>query len=462
MVAAARARWDRGGARSDRCRAWWDRGGTVTTHDLVIRHARLRRGTDEPLRCDIRDLGITDGRIAEIGAGKLDGTEVLDAGGDLVVPSFVDAHLHLDKVHTWRRAPAAREAYAGGGMGAAATAIELASKVKDGYDEATIETSARAVLRAGLGYGVTHVRAFADTDTRAGLRGVRPLLALREQFRGLVEVQVVAFPQEGVVRDPGSAELVEEAVRLGADIVGGIPWIEDTDAEALAHIDAMLDIAARYERDVAMLTDDAGDPGLRTTAMLGEATLARGLAGRVTACHARALGSWPRPRVERLVRLAARAGMGFVTNPHTASLALPVATLLDAGLPVALGQDDVADAYYPFGRHDLLEVAFLAAHALDMTAPGDMEHLLDMITTHPARIMRLDGHAIEVGASADLVVLDGPDVHEVLRRHEPPRHVLRAGRVVATSTVTTRTPAAVGPSPHGERNPTVAAGRQTD
>jgi cytosine deaminase len=434
----------------------------VTVHDLVIRDARLRHGVDDPLRGDVRNIAITDGRVAAVTAEALDGGEVVEADGSLVVPSFVDAHLHLDKVHTWTLAPAVRAAYAGDGMGIAVTAIELASAVKDHYDEAAIRTAAEAVLLEGLGHGITHVRAFADTDTRAGLRGVRPLLALRDELRGLIDVQVVAFPQDGVVRDPGAAEVVEEAVRLGADVVGGIPWIEDTDAEARAHIDAMLDIAVRHDRDVAMLTDDAGDPGLRTTATLAEAALERGLVGRVTACHARALGMWPRPRFARMLRLAVRAGMGFVTNPHTAPLALPVAAALDAGVDVALGQDDIVDAYYPFGRHDLLEVALLAAHALDMTTPRAMERLLDMITTHPARILRLDGHNVEVGGSADLVVLDGPDAHEVLRRHGRPRHVLRAGRVVAASTVTTRLPAAAKSHVDVQPQLTTARDRGTD
>lgn len=409
----------------------------MTAHDLVIRDARLRGGVERPLTGDVRSIGVSDGRIAVISEAPLDGREVLEADGDLVLPSFVDAHLHLDKVHTWRATSgAARAAYAADGMGGAAGAIELASAVKDTYDEATITGRARGVLLDGLRHGVTHVRAFADTDTRAGLRGVRPLLALRDELRGLVDVQVVAFPQDGVLRDRGAAEVVEEALRLGADVVGGIPWIEDTDAEARAHVDAMLALAARYDRDVAMLTDDAGDAGLQTTAMLAVAAVEVGWTGRVTACHARAIGLYPRPRVERLVRLARRAGVAFVTNPHTAPLALPVVTLLDAGLPVALGQDDVADAYYPFGRHDLLEVAMLAAHALDLTTPAGMERLLDMITAHPARALGLGGRAVAVGAPADLVVLDGADAHEVLTRHRPPRHVLRDGRRVATTTTT--------------------------
>lgn len=426
----------------------------MTNHDLVIRDARLRGGTTRPLTGEVRSIGITGDRIATITEGPLDGDVVIDADGALVSPSFVDAHLHLDKVHTWDLTGGhARQAYAGGGMGAAAMAIELASQVKDGYDEATIADRARGVLLDGLAHGVTHVRAFADTDTRAGLRGVRPLLALRDELRGAVHVEVVAFPQDGIGRDPGAIDVVDEALRLGADTVGGIPWIEDTERDAQAHIDQVFDLAVRHGCAIAMLTDDAGDADLRTTAMLAAAALDRGWEGRVTACHARAIGLYPRPRVERLIRLARRAGMAFVTNPHTAPLALPVRMLLDAGLPVALGQDDVADAYYPFGQHNLLEVALLAAHALDMTAPADMERLLDMITVHARTALGLDAGGLAVGAVADLVVLDGIDARQVLARHGAPRHVVRDGRPVA-ATVTTREVDVPEP------NPAAATGRR--
>jgi cytosine deaminase len=390
-------------------------------HDLVVRNARLRGAGSV-----VTDIGISGGHIAALGEA-LAGRDVVDADGALVTPSFVDAHLHLDKVHTWDQADTtALRAYTTATMGAA-DAIARASAVKDAYDEATIERNAREVMLDGLRHGVTHVRAFADTDTRAGLRGVRPLLALRDELRGLVHVEVVAFPQDGVLRDPGAAGVVEEAVRLGADLVGGIPWIEDTEEEAVSHIEQMLAVARRHDRDVAMLTDDAGDPGLRTTELLALAALEHGWTGRVTVCHARALALYPQPQLLRLLRLAARAGMAFVANPHTAPLAMPVTTMLDAGIPVALAQDDVADAYYPFGQHNLLEVAFLAAHLLNMTTQEDMDRLLDMITVHAARALRLERHQITVGAPAHLVVLEGEQAREVLLHHRPPRHVISHG-----------------------------------
>jgi cytosine deaminase len=218
---------------------------------------------------------------------------------------------------------------------------------------------------------------------------------------------------------------------LGADVVGGIPWIEYDDEGARQHVERMCRLAADHGTRVAMLTDDAGDPGLRTTEMLARAAIEHGLEGRVVACHARAVGTYPEPSFRRLLGLAREAGMAFVSDPHTGALHLRAYDVHDAGLAVALGQDDIEDAYYPFGRHNLLEVAFLAAHLLGAPTLGRMETLLDMVTTDAARVLGDDGHRLEVGAPADLVVLGGATAHEVLLRHAPPRQVVSRGRLVA-------------------------------
>jgi cytosine/creatinine deaminase len=396
-------------------------------YDLVIANARLRG------RGDARwHLGITDGHTAAVSAGSLDGTDVIDAEGNLVIPSFVDAHLHLCKV--WTLPMVGEEAlrrYTAGGMGHAMHAIELASVVKDRYEAGWIYDHARRALLAGLRHGVTHVRAFADTDTRARLEAVRALLRLRDELRGVVHVEVVAFPQDGVLRDPGAAGYVREALEMGADLVGGIPWLEHTDAEARAHVDRMMALAVEFDRDVAMLTDDAGDPTLRTTEMLAAAAVDAAWVNRVTACHARAMALYPEASFRRLVALAKRAGLAFVTDPHTGPLHLRAADLLAEGIPVALGQDDIVDAYYPYGQHNLLEVAFLASHLLWLSTLEGMDRLLDMVTVEGAKALRLDRHAAEEGAPAHLVVLDGETVHDALLRHRPPRYVVSHGRLVA-------------------------------
>ncbi|MGH8969909.1 MAG: amidohydrolase family protein [Actinomycetes bacterium] len=400
--------------------------GAAPAYDLVVVNARLHG------RADPCSLGVVGDRIAAVADGPLTGTTTVDARGQLVTPSFVDAHLHLCKVYTFTRfGDAALREYTTGTMGGAMTSIELASQVKDGYVEDVVYGCARRAVLEGLRHGVTHVQAFADTDTRAGLEGVTALLRVRDDLRGVVRLDVVAFPQDGLLRDPGAEDLVRSAMDLGADVVGGIPWIEYDDEAAAEHVDRMCRLAADRGTRVAMLVDDAGDPALRTTEMLARAAIRHGLEGRVVACHARAVGTYPEPSFRRLVGLARDAGLGFVTDPHTGPLHLRAFDLHDAGLPVAVGQDDIEDAYYPFGRHDMLEVAFLAGHLLGSPTLQRMDDLLGMVTTSAARVLGIEGHELAVGAPASLVVLDGATTHEVLTRHAPPRVVVSRGRVVA-------------------------------
>jgi cytosine deaminase len=171
--------------------------------------------------------------------------------------------------------------------------------------------------------------------------------------------------------------------------------------------------------------------------MLATAMIEHGLVGRGVANHARALGLYARPTLERLAALARRAGLGFVSDPHTGSLHLPVREQNAMGLPVALGQDDIEDAYYPFGRHNLLEIAFLAAHALEAVDSSGIDLVYDAVTTTAARVLGVDGHRLAVGGNADLVVHRQPTVRSVLTDHEAPAYVVASGRVVAESTSAT-------------------------
>ena len=405
---------------------------TTTTEpfDLVVTSAALR-GVE-----GLRSVGVRDGVIATVVDDQLPGLTVLDANGALVTPSFVNAHMHLDKVYTLDAlGDATVAAYADAQMGGAMESIEMASALKDDHDEKTIEANARRCLREGLRHGLRHVLAFADVDTRAELRGITPLLRLREEFHGVIDLQVVAFPQDGLLRDPGAEELVKQAVSLGADVVGGIPWIEYSDGDAYQHVRRMCELAAARGRRVAMLVDDAGDPALRTTEMLATEMIRCGLQGRGIANHARALAQYGQPSLLRLCRLARQAGLGFVSDPHTGSVHLPVFDLVAQGIPVALGQDDCEDAFYPFGRQNMLEVVFLAAHLLGASVGPRLDALLDAVTTTAARVMGIDRYGIEPGCRADLVVLDGATVREVVARHAAPRYVIAGGRVVAENTV---------------------------
>ncbi|MEW6227327.1 MAG: amidohydrolase family protein [Bacillota bacterium] len=395
--------------------------------DLLIKNARTRFSGDKPVH-----IGIKDGKVASLGEAVADGAvREIDAGGKLVTESFVNGHLHLCKVYTLDMVgQKALGAYHGETMGRAMNAIELASKVKERYDEKWIIENVRKALMLAVRYGNTHIRAFADTDTKAKLEGVKALIRAREEFRGRVEVQVVAFPQDGVVRDPGAEDYVRQAMELGADVVGGIPWIELTDGDAREHIDRMFAIAKEFDKDVSMLIDDAGDPGLRTLEMLATKTIREGWVGRVMVHHARAMALYPEPYFRKIVALLKKADIGVVSDPQTGPLHARVRDLYEDGVSIALGQDDIADAYYPFGRNNMLEVAFLAAHLLWMTSDRDLDILYDLITTNAARAMGIRDFALKEGNPANLVVLDAKTVAEALMYHSEPLHVIKDGKEV--------------------------------
>jgi cytosine/creatinine deaminase len=403
----------------------------MTSFDIVIRRARMRG------RPALANIGIRNGTIVTLEAGvDQHGAVELDAEGNLVTESFVNPHLHLDKVFTLDRAGQdTLVAYHGAGMGEAMAAIERAARVKSAYAQDWIVDNVRRALQWALRYGNTHIRAFADVDPQAGLIGVKALLQAREEFAGKIHLQVVAFPQDGVVRAPGTLDLVREAVELGADVVGGIPWIEYTEADARRHIDEMFAIAAASGWPVSMLVDDAGDPGLRTLEALAVKTLEAGWEGRVLAQHARAMALYPPPYLHKVIGLLKRARIGIVSDPHTGPLHAPVRTLRDAGIVVCLGQDDISDAYYPYGRNNMLEVAFLASHLLWMTTDVDMEALYDMITIDAARAMGVESFGLRVGGAAHVVVLTVPSVREALRAHEAPAYVISHGKLVETPRV---------------------------
>ena len=398
--------------------------------DILIRRARLRSSPEA-----LFDIGIAAGTIASIEEKiSLGATTEIYAAGNLVTESFVNPHMHLCKVFTLQMMDEmSMKAYQEGGMGKAMNAIELAARVKDRYDESWIVPNVRRAVKWAAKFGNTHIRAFADVDPKARLEGVKACIKVRDEFKGIVEIQVVAFPQDGVVRDPGAADLVRQAMELGADVVGGIPWIEYTEADEQEHIDQMFEIAKEFDKPISMLVDDAGDAGLRTLEMLALRTIENGWHGRSLACHARAMHLYPKPYFQKLVSLLKEAQLAVVSDPQTGPLHARVKELIEEGALVCLGQDDISDAYYPLGRNNMLEVAFLASHLLWMMTKDEMDKLYDMITVDAARALGMADFELKVGAPAHLVVLDQPNVLEALRHHEPPAYVISHGKLVDKS-----------------------------
>jgi cytosine/creatinine deaminase len=396
--------------------------------DLIIRQAQLRSRPAGHLL----DIAIREGKITAIEPQLTSrAAQEFDAQGGLVSESFVNTHLHLCKVYTLQMMDeSALKDYHGADMGKAMTAIELAARVKENYAESWIIKNVRRAMLDAARYGCTHIRAFADVDSKAQLEGIKALIRAREEFKGIIDIQVVAFAQDGIAREPGADELMRQAMALGADVAGGIPWIEYTDEDIRDHVRFIFDLAVQYNKDVSMLVDDAGDPGLRSLELMALETIRRGWQGRSLAHHARAMALYPTPYFQKVAALLKRAQMGVVSDPHTGPLHARVRELLAEGCLVCLGQDDISDAYYPFGRNNLLEVAFLASHLLWFTAAADIETLYDMVTKRAAQAIGLPNFSLAPGSPANLVVMEQKSALEAMRYHEAPRLVISHGKPV--------------------------------
>ncbi len=403
--------------------------------DIIIRGAKLRS------RDGTWDVAIDQGRISDVRA-KVPGSAriEIDAGGRLLTTGFVNIHCHLDKclTGTW--------ASVGAGLNVGSPeVIPKATNVKKKFTQDDIVSRASEAVKSSIMAGTTAIRAFADVDTVGELLALKSLLKVKALFKEAVEIQVVAFPQEGILRDPGTEELLWKAMELGADVAGGMPWYEGDKAASRTHTDIVFDIAKRSGKDIHMLIDDTSDPDAKNIEYLLTKTIKEGYVGRVSASHCRgALDSPDERYAGRIVKLAKDAGATVVENSHVSLFmygradkhpvrrgVTRVREFLEGGVNVAIGQDDIDDPYYPFGRGDMLELALIMAHAAHLGTPSELEQLYDMITVGPSRGMHLQDYGLKVGDNADLVLLNAGSVHEALRMQAERRAVIRRGKLVA-------------------------------
>ena len=404
--------------------------------DMIIRHAHWR-GHDGTW-----DIGIKGDRIVTV-ANELTeaASNELDATGNLVMPTYVNGHIHLDKCFLQEKMRPNKDYTFG-------ECLELTWEHKAGYTTEDILERAGRAIQEGIMNGTTVYRAFADVDSVGRLRGLEGLLALREQWRDTVHIEVVAFPQEGIIRDPGTSELMEEAMRLGADVVGGLPWFELLDEEARSHIDFCFELAKRYDKDIHMLVDDTDNPLSRSLEYLAVKTMREGYQRRVSASHCGALAAYNEVHSHKVMDLLKQANISISSNPHISLVVqgrydqepirrgiTRVKQLWQHGVNVFSSQDDVADPFYPFGRNDQQEVAAYLCHTAHMTAPSEIDAAFDFVTYNAARALRLQSYGLEPGCKADLNILAAPTFREVLRRQQPPRWVIRNGKVLARTQV---------------------------
>ncbi|WP_367125818.1 amidohydrolase family protein [Streptomyces phytohabitans] len=402
---------------------------------LVVRNARLAGRTETV------DILVRDGRFARIGApsdrGAPVAARVVDADGRLVVPPFVDAHMHLDSALTLDPADPNRS-------GTLREGIAVWGRGKARLTGRQIHRNAREVLRWMVAAGTLHVRCHVDVGPGAP-DALSALADLRDEARGVCDVQLVAFPQDGLLREPGQRAALRAAMSRGCDVVGGIPHYERTPQDAERHVREIFDVAQEFDADLDPHCDETDDPGSRLAEVVAREALARGWQGRVALGHCTAMAAYPPDVLSSAAGLLARADIAVVANPMVNAVLqgrgdpppvrrgmAPVRQLLEAGVTVAYGQDSVLDAWLPLGTGDMLAVAQLGALLGHLTGYEQLAGALDLVTLAGARVMRLgERHGIVEGRPADFVLLDARDPVEALRLLPARLRVVRHGREVA-------------------------------
>src|SRR5438094_7614592 len=356
----------------------------------------------------VADVVVDGDRIARIGPEASAGVpEVLDCSGRLVLPAFGDGHVHLDKVLI-RDELSEHD-------GTLSGAIEAIHERKRRYTAEDVRVRARAVIEESVRMGTTRLRSHVDVDTIGRLVPLEGVMAAAADCADIAEVRTIAFPQEGLLRDPGAYELMQSALEAGADVVGGMPHWELDEASQREHARFCLDLAERFDRDIDMHVDETDDAGVRTLEMVADEALALGYIGRVCAGHVCSLSAADHAYAERVIEKCRRAEISIAANPVT-NLVLQgrgdrglirrgttrIGELREAGVNVLFGQDCVKDGFYPFGRGSMLEVALIAAHAAHLTTRDDLDFALRAVTQAPALAMRLSDYGLTPGSRADI------------------------------------------------------------
>ena len=401
--------------------------------DLIIRNANLPDG-----RVGI-DIGIKDGKIAALEVALTAKAEKeIDASGYLVSPPFVDAHFHMDATLSLGL-PRLNQS------GTLLEGIALWGELKPHLTVEAIKERALRYCDLAVARGLLAIRSHVDIcDPR--LLAVDALLEVRKEVAPYLDLQLVAFPQDGYLRDTGAAKLMETALDRGVDVVGGIPHFERTMDEGKKSVEVLCRIAAERGLRVDMHCDESDDPNSRHIETLTAETVRHGLQDRVTGSHLTSMHSMDNYYVSKLLPLMAEAEMNVVSNPLI-NITLQgrhdtypkrrgmtrVPELMDAGVKVAFGHDCVMDPWYSLGSADMLEVASMGLHVAQLTGVEQMKSCFRAVTEIPAAILGLEGYGLEKGCNADLVILQAADPVEALRLKANRLFVIRRGRIISSS-----------------------------
>ena len=401
--------------------------------DLIVKNATLPDGRTG------QDIACQNGAIAAVEPGiTAEAGTLIDAHGMLVAPPFVDPHFHMDATLSLGR-PRMNVS------GTLLEGIDLWGELKPIQTIDEIKDRALRYIDLAVSMGMGAIRTHVDTCDDE-LKGVQALLDVREQVKDYLDLQLVAFPQDGVLRDPTAMQNTLRALDMGVDVVGGIPHFERTMADGAHSVQLLCEIAAERGLMVDMHCDESDDPHSRHIETLAYETQRLGLQGRVAGSHLTSMHSMDNYYVSKLIPLMVEAQVHAIPNPLINIMlqgrhdTFPkrrgltrVRELRDAGIVVGFGSDCMMDPWYSLGRADMLDVAVMALHVGQLSSRADMAWCFEAVTTTSARIMRLEGYGISKGCAANFNVLQAADPIEALRQRAHRLSVVRAGKIIASN-----------------------------
>lgn len=396
------------------------------TASLLLRNVRPYAGAAV-------DILIENGRIARI-APEIQapaGVAVEEGRGEIALPGLVEAHTHLDK-SLW---------------GLPWYVNEVGPRLLDKIDNERVNKrrldidparqSARQSIQSSL-MGSTHIRSHVDVDTEHGMWGIEGVMRTRDDYRDIVDIELVAFPQSGLLRRPGTLELMDQAMKLGAGVVGGLdPCTIDRDPKG--HLDAVFALCQRYGKPLDIHLHEPGEVGAFSLDMIIERTRALGMTGKVTISHAFCLGTPDPALIGPLIEQLAELDIAIMTTAPASRPAPPVKKLLAAGIRVCSGSDGIRDTWGPYGNADMLERAMFVGLRNNFRRDDELRLALDVCTTEGAKVMELADYGLGEGCAADLVLVPGETVAAAIVTRSPKRRVVKRGRIVARDGVSVRT-----------------------
>ena len=401
--------------------------------DLILRQCRLLGRLEERV-----DIAIENNRIVAIEPQLPQGTNrEIHVNGKLVSPPFVESHIHLDSALTAGE-PRWNES------GTLFEGIEIWRDRKQSLTLDDVQSRAIAALKLMAGQGTLFVRSHADVS-ESTLTALKGLLAVKAQVKDWMNLQIVAFPQDGLYGSPQNVELMEEALRLGADVVGGIPHYELTREDGVRSVQAIFELAQRYDRLIDIHCDEIDDDQSRFLEVMAACAIRHDYGSRTTASHTTAFGSYNDAYALKLMGILQRAQLNFIANPLI-NITLQgrtdtypkrrgvtrVKELWQKGLNVSLGNDCIQDPWYSLGTGNLLDVASMAVHVCQMTGMGEIAACYDMVTNHGAQTLNLgEDYGIAVGRPANLIVLDATGPYDAIRRQATVELVIAQGQILA-------------------------------